>query len=56
MANKKTRFEIYLEKLELKHKHTRSYSLWQNDIVERNRGTDNKLCTRGSALKDIKKC
>ncbi|WP_035143269.1 integrase core domain-containing protein, partial [Schnuerera ultunensis] len=43
ITNKKTRFEKYLEKLDIKHKRTRPYSPWQNGIVERSHRIDNEL-------------
>ncbi len=43
VTNKKTRFEKYLEKLDIKHKRTRPYSPWQNGIVERSHRIDNAL-------------
>ncbi len=42
-TSKKSRFEIYLEKLRIKHKRTRPYSPWQNGIVERSHRIDNEL-------------
>lgn len=42
-TKKKTRFEIYLEKLDIKHKRIRPYSPWQNGIVERSHRIDNDL-------------
>ncbi|MDY0237121.1 MAG: DDE-type integrase/transposase/recombinase [Gudongella sp.] len=41
-TNKKTRFEKYLEELDIKHKRTRPYSPWQNGIVERSHRIDNE--------------
>ena len=43
ITNKKTRFEKYLEKLDIKHKWIRPYSPWQNGIVERSHRIDNEL-------------
>ncbi|WP_245196330.1 integrase core domain-containing protein [Soehngenia longivitae] len=43
ITNKKTRFEKYLEKLDIKHEHIRPYSPWQNGIVERSHRIDNEL-------------
>ena len=43
ITNKKTRFEKYLEKLDIKHKRIRPYSPWQNGIVERSHRIDNEL-------------
>ncbi len=43
VTNKKTRFEKYLEKLDIEHKRTRPYSPWQNGIVERSHRLDNEL-------------
>lgn len=43
ITKKKTRFEKYLEKLNIKHKRTRPYSPWQNGIVERSHRIDNEL-------------
>ena len=43
VTNKKTRFEKYLEKLDIKHKRIRPYSPWQNGIVERSHRIDNEL-------------
>lgn len=43
VTNKKTRFEKYLEKLDIKHKRIRPYSPWQNGIVERSHRLDNEL-------------
>ncbi len=43
ITNKKTRFEKYLEKLDIKHKRIRPYSPWQNGIVERSHKIDNEL-------------
>lgn len=43
VTNKKTRFEKYLEKLDIKHKRIRPYSPWQNGIVERSHKIDNEL-------------
>lgn len=42
-TNKKSRFEEYLEKLNIKHKRIRPYSPWQNGIVERSHRIDNEL-------------
>ena len=41
--SQKTRFEKYLEKLDIKHKRIRPYSPWQNGIVERSHRIDNEL-------------
>ena len=43
ITNKKTRFEKYLEKLDIKHKRIRPYSPWKNGIVERSHRIDNEL-------------
>lgn len=43
ITNKKTRFEKYLEKLDIKHKRIRPYSPWQNGILERSHRIDNEL-------------
>lgn len=43
VTNRKTRFEKYLEELDIKHKRTRPYSPWQNGIVERSHRIDNEL-------------
>ncbi|NLK42963.1 MAG: transposase [Tissierellia bacterium] len=43
ITNKKTRFEKYLEKLDINHKRIRPYSPWQNGIVERSHRIDNEL-------------
>lgn len=58
ITNKKTRFEKYLEKLDIKHKRTRPYSPWQNGIVERSHRIDNELFyskRRFSSYKQMKK-
>lgn len=47
ITNKKTRFEKYLEKLDIKHKRIRPYSPWQNGIVERSHKIDNELFYSG---------
>ena len=57
-TNKKTRFERYLEKLEIKHHRIRPYSPWQNGIVERSHRIDNELFynkKRFSSYKQMKK-
>lgn len=43
VTQKKTRFEIFLEKLGIKHRRIRPYSPWQNGIVERSHRIDNEL-------------
>ena len=43
ITNKKTRFEKYLEKLDIKHKRIRPYSPWKNGIIERSHRIDNEL-------------
>lgn len=57
-TGKKSRFEKYLEKLEIKHKRTRPYSPWQNGIVERSHRIDSELFygkRRFSSYKQMKK-
>jgi len=53
-TNKKTRFEIYLEKLDIKHKRTRPYSPWQNGIVERSHRIDNEFFYNKKRFKSYK--
>ncbi|MBU5425215.1 DDE-type integrase/transposase/recombinase [Tissierella pigra] len=58
ITNKKTRFEKYLEKLDIKHKRIRPYSPWQNGIVERSHRIDNELFysrRRFSSYKEMEK-
>ena len=43
ITKKKTRFEIFLEKLGIKHHRIRPYSPWQNGIVERSHRIDNDM-------------
>jgi IS30 family transposase len=42
-TSKKSRFEEYLEKMNIKHQRIRPYSPWQNGIVERTHRIDNEL-------------
>lgn len=58
ITNKKTRFEKYLDKLDIKHKRIRPYSPWQNGIVERSHRIDNELFynrRRFSSFKQMEK-
>lgn len=41
--NRKTRFENYLQQMDIKHHRIRPYSPWQNGIVERSHRIDNEL-------------
>lgn len=42
-TSKKSRFEIFLKKMGIKHHRIRPYSPWQNGIVERSHRIDNEL-------------
>jgi transposase len=58
VTNRKTRFEIYLQKLGIKHHRIRPYSPWQNGIVERSHRMDNELFyskRRFSSFEEMKK-
>lgn len=43
VTKKKTRFELFLEKMGIKHRRIRPYSPWQNGIVERSHRIDNEM-------------
>jgi len=43
VTKKKTRFEIFLDKMGIDHNRIRPYSPWQNGIVERSHRIDNKM-------------
>lgn len=53
-TTKKSRFEIYLEKLEIKHHRIRPYSPWQNGIVERSHRIDNEFFYNRKRFKSYK--
>ena len=52
--NTKTRFENYLQQMNIKHHRIRPYSPWQNGIVERSHRIDNELFYNRKRFKSYK--